>query len=157
MTVPVRLRLGLDTLTGAVLFVACLVFGFVIVPDQTLNRADAVFPELATTVLGALSLALFFQGLLRARPASDAASSRQGTERVWPRVVLVLAWFTAYVVAMSHLGFYVASLIYVPVCMLLIARGRLLSIAVTPVVLVGAIYLLMEVVLTSPLPSSRLF
>lgn len=139
-----------DRCLGLGFFLLCVLLWFVIIPGQTEGETEAFMPRLATVGLAIPSLILLL------RPTSAAQLKVQPA--VFLRSTLpLLAVFLAYVLGVNYGGFYVSTAFFLPAALILFGERRKKTLLLTPVCLLGAVYLVMSAWLNFQLPSGLLF
>ncbi|MCZ6764339.1 MAG: tripartite tricarboxylate transporter TctB family protein [Alphaproteobacteria bacterium] len=144
-----------STVTALVLLSMCLILWFVLIPNMIKLDEDAVFPRLVVFVLAFLSILLLAQAARSSATVEGGLDFPTG-EALW-LVLAVTVLFTVNVLIMRLLGFYLTSLIFLPICMFVVGVRNWRVLILVPAILISSIYGLMELVLYSPLPRLRLF
>lgn len=126
--------------TLLVLFVA----GFVLA--QSFSDAAGLFPKLATGIGAVLCLIALVIDIRNHRAAKRRESNpdRNAWHQMLRTVAVSLLWILGYIVIVYVFGMIVGTLIYVPVFLWLVARARIRTIIVYPIVLLGFLLVLQE-------------
>ncbi|GAB4391522.1 MAG: hypothetical protein Tsb0032_03650 [Kiloniellaceae bacterium] len=108
----------------------------------------AMFPRLALSALAVLALVYLVRSLLRARRA-------QATKPLFKnagRFVLAFALIAIYVAVFPRIGFFTATLVFIPVFVMAMGMRRAPLIAIATLAYTVVTYVLFVVLLNRPLP-----
>lgn len=158
------MRLPRDVVTGAVLLLVAVVYGFHAgdFPEgRSGDPGPALFPYLLAFGLGGLSLWIILRALLeswRDRAAGAPPADTGGIAAYFGliRVLVAIALTLGFVASFTALGYVIATAIYSGALSLLFRRDSLLIPVLSVVLAVGCLHLLFVVLLNVRLPAGLL-
>lgn len=109
------------------------------------------FLGMALAVFCSLELFLWFKN--RKQAETEKLTIAAVPARFWGLFVLLLIYSTA----LSYLGFYISSALFLPLAMLMLGAKKPLSLSLTSVGVLLFVYLVFEKLLEVPLPEGSLF
>lgn len=109
------------------------------------------FLGMALAVFCSLELFLWFKN--RKQVETEKLTIAAVPARFWGLFVLLLIYSTA----LSYLGFYISSALFLPLAMLMLGAKKPLSLSLTSVGVLLFVYLVFEKLLEVPLPEGSLF
>jgi hypothetical protein len=125
-------------------FLALFIVGFVLA--QSFSEAGGLFPRLATGFGIVISLLALFVDIRKYRAVKRAHI--EPDLRAWHALVRTvissLLWILGYVVCVYVFGMIVGTALYVPVFLWLVAKARLWTIIIYPIVVLGFMLALQE-------------
>jgi putative tricarboxylic transport membrane protein len=127
-------------------------------------HASAYFPHIIILLLAIMSGALLAKSILEGRKEKIAGDRTTGVKgpSFWKResirkVILMLAVFIFYLLVMSSIGFYLTTLVYLPVMIWLLGVRKIKVVAFSTVFVLIFIYLVFSAFLKVPIPEGILF
>jgi putative tricarboxylic transport membrane protein len=134
-----------DQLAAGLLMVTVAVFWW---DSYTINAAEAqMYPRLILIVLAVLAALLFLRGTRMGGRRADAP-----VVMVWFAFLAFMACTTAYVVAVAYIGFFTASIVYIPLVAWLIGLRQHWLNALVTVIFLLATWLVFVALFARPLP-----
>lgn len=109
------------------------------------------FLGMALAVFCSLELFLWFKN--RKQVETEKLTIAAVPARFWGLFILLLIYSTA----LSYLGFYISSALFLPLAMLMLGAKKPLSLSLTSVGVLLFVYLVFEKLLEVPLPEGSLF
>lgn len=134
-----------DQIAAGLLMIAVAVFWW---DSYTINAAEAhMYPRLILIVLAALAALLFVRGARMGAQRADAP-----VVMVWFAFLAFLACTIAYVAAVAYIGFFTASVVYIPLVAWLIGLRQHWLNALVTVIFLLATWLVFVALFARPLP-----
>ena len=122
-------------------------------PTSVQGSTDLYVRFLGMALAFFCSLELFLWFKNRAQTETERLTIAAVPMRFWGLFVLLLIYSTA----LSYLGFYISSAIFLPLAMLMLGAKSPVSLGLTSVGVLLFVYLVFEKLLEVPLPESPLF
>ncbi len=145
------------------LFAVCLLAYWEALPYP---YQSAYFPRIIIGLLALMTCALLGKSILAGRkekregfhvPQERGERLPIWKQQVVRKVVLMIVASAIYLVVLSFMGFFVTTLVYLPVMIRLLGVRKLVTIALSTSVVVFFIYLVFRAFLNVPLPEGLVF
>jgi len=125
---------------------------------------SAYFPRIIILLLAAMSSVLLVKSILEGRREKVAGNRPRGVEgpsfwknEVFRKVILMIAVSIIYLLIMSSVGFYLTTLVYLPVMTWLLGVRKIKVITLSTVFVLFFIYLVFSAFLRVPIPEGIAF
>ncbi len=138
---------------GIVIIVFCIVLWFFMIPTQVKGKEQKIFPRLITVFLAIPSALLIASRKEVSEDFSHQSFDREGVLRV----IVTACLFAIYLFIIGYVGFFPASFLFFVVLMAYFGVRSWKKFLFIPVVLLFAIYFIIERLLRFPLPEGEIF
>jgi len=146
--------------------VAAVVFAFSLAAfllAGTFGGGSGIFPQIISSVMMVASAILFVRAFVRLPTEADvideeiSSDDRRLTKDEVVRVSIAIVLTTAYIALIVPLGFYTASLLYIPISAYALGQRQHVLIWVATLIYIGAGSYLFTQVFFTPLPRELIF
>jgi putative tricarboxylic transport membrane protein len=144
-----------------------LISGLAFLETLSYPTQSAYFPRIIIAILAFFSAALFAKSFILSRKQqATGAPAQEGTVQALPslqqaevvRKVLMMIFCTmAYLVLIGVIGYYVSSIVYLPVMMWLLGVRKIRTIVLSSGGIILLVYLVFSTFLRVPLPEGLAF
>ncbi len=145
-----------DVKLGAVLLLFCLWLWVFAIPGQIRGNEQKIFPHLTTLFIAIPSLVLMFRGIRKGIFSTEGkpfvAVLNESRYCLGAVALMVL-----YAVGMIYLGYYSSTFLGVVAFMIYLGERRPLPLVLTPIGLLLLVNIVVERILSYPLPEGFLF
>ena len=140
-----------DRWIGLGFLILCALLWFVIIPGQTEGAEEAFAPRLVVLGLAIPSLIMFLRRPSVTVPLDLNLNAFLGS------TLPTLGLFIAYLVGVALFGFYISTVCFLVLSMILFGERRKKTLLLAPLVLLGGVYVVISVCLKFQLPAGLLF
>lgn len=140
-----------DRWIGLGFLILCALLWFVIIPGQTEGAEEAFAPRLVVLGLAIPSFIMFLRRPSVTVPLDLNLNAFLGS------TLPTLGLFIAYLVGVTLFGFYISTVCFLVLSMILFGERRKKTLILAPLVLLGGVYVVISVCLKFQLPAGLLF